>query len=232
MTQAPTPDLEDWLDAIQHVESRGNPNAVSPKGALGAFQFMPATARRLKINPLDPVEAREGARTYLSELLNRAGGDIKTALAMWNWGMGNVARKGLESMPAETRGFIQRVEAKKAGDQPIQAGAVTQVAAATPPPARAELSGWPPTNMPAVAAASAPPPTSVAPEPSTPAAAALPNLMARMQALQAPKPEPAKVAALLKQSNQMTPFDVLRQKALRQPTIQDLLNDLRRGIEQ
>jgi len=59
MTQAPTPDLEDWLDAIQHVESRGNPNAVSPKGALGAFQFMPATAQELGVDPLNPAQAAQ-----------------------------------------------------------------------------------------------------------------------------------------------------------------------------
>jgi len=42
-----TPDV---LNAVKHVESRGNPNAVSPAGAVGPYQFMPATARRFGLS--------------------------------------------------------------------------------------------------------------------------------------------------------------------------------------
>jgi len=49
------------LMAVRHVESGGNSSAVSPKGAGGAFQIMPATAEELGVDPFDEEQAADGA---------------------------------------------------------------------------------------------------------------------------------------------------------------------------
>lgn len=86
----PTPQL---LDAVERVESNGNPNAVSPAGAQGAYQFMPATAASVGVqNPFDPVQARAGAAKYLAQLYQQFGGNIQQAIAAYNAGPGNVSK--------------------------------------------------------------------------------------------------------------------------------------------
>lgn len=85
----PTPQL---LDAVQHVESGGNPNAVSPAGAEGAYQFMPATAASVGVtNPFDPAQARAGASRYLTQLYGQFG-NPQLAVAAYNAGPGAVSR--------------------------------------------------------------------------------------------------------------------------------------------
>lgn len=65
-------------------ESSGIPAAVNPSsGAMGLFQFMPETAQRLHINPMDPEQAISGAAKYLKELLDQFGGDMEKALAAY-----------------------------------------------------------------------------------------------------------------------------------------------------
>jgi len=97
------------LAAVAHVESRGNPNAASPAGAKGLFQFMPATAREYGINPLDPAESANAAAKKLSGLLNRYRGNLPAALAAYNWGEGNLDRKGMGNAPVETRAYGPKV---------------------------------------------------------------------------------------------------------------------------
>lgn len=77
----------------------------SSAGALGIAQFMPATARELGINPLKPAEAIPAAGRYLAGLYRRFGSWAE-ALAAYNWGQGNVARKGLAAAPLETRNYF------------------------------------------------------------------------------------------------------------------------------
>lgn len=76
----------------------------SAAGAIGIAQFMPATAKELRINPLNPAEAIPAAGRYLSGLYARFG-TWQEALAAYNWGQGNVSRKGLDKAPAETRAY-------------------------------------------------------------------------------------------------------------------------------
>jgi len=86
----PTPQL---LDAVQRVESGGNPNALSPKGAEGAYQLMPATAASVGVtNPNDPAQARAGAAKYLAQLYQQFGGDANKAIAAYNAGPGRVSQ--------------------------------------------------------------------------------------------------------------------------------------------
>lgn len=94
-------------------ESRYRPEIIdgrvkSPAGALGIAQFMPATAAQYGIDPLDPYQAIPAAGRMLRELYNRFGSWDK-ALAAYNWGQGNVARKGLSAAPAETRNYYASI---------------------------------------------------------------------------------------------------------------------------
>lgn len=94
----PTPQL---LDAVQHVESGGSPNAVSPAGAQGAFQLMPATAASVGVaNPMDPVQARAGASRYFAQLAQQFPNDPQAAIAAYNAGPGRVSAAMANGAPA------------------------------------------------------------------------------------------------------------------------------------
>lgn len=80
----------------------------SPAGALGIAQFMPATAREMGIDPLNPAQAIDAAGRYLARLF-RMFGNWTEALAAYNWGMGNVQRRGLGAAPAETRNYYTQI---------------------------------------------------------------------------------------------------------------------------
>lgn len=98
---------------VAHQESRYNPAAVSPKGAQGVMQLMPATAKDLGVtNPLDASQNVSGGVRYLRQLADRYGGDQTKIAAAYNWGMGNVEKKGLDKMPAETRNYVDKVAAQ------------------------------------------------------------------------------------------------------------------------
>ena len=104
------------LDAVRRVESGGNPNAVSPAGAVGAYQFMPKTAAQFGIDPRDERQSRIAAGKYLSQLQDQFGGDRNLALLAYNWGPGNVdawmrtgkGAKGQE-MPPQAQQYADRV---------------------------------------------------------------------------------------------------------------------------
>jgi soluble lytic murein transglycosylase-like protein len=78
---------------------------VSPAGAQGIAQFMPATAAELGVDPLDPFASIAAAGRYLRWLYNQTG-DWRQALAAYNWGIGNVKRRGLRLAPLETRRYV------------------------------------------------------------------------------------------------------------------------------
>jgi hypothetical protein len=100
-------------------ECRYNPAIIdgtkrSPVGAMGIAQFMPATAREelgSEAAALDPSQAIPGAARYLKKLYNRTGTWAK-ALAAYNWGIGNVLRKGLAAAPAETTDYYSTILSK------------------------------------------------------------------------------------------------------------------------
>lgn len=101
------------------TESGGNPSAVSPKGATGAFQFMPATAKQYGVDPTDPESSAVGAAKMYSDLLSKYQGDLPKALAAYNWGQGNVDRQGLDKAPPETQKYIQKVSSRMDVDSMI-----------------------------------------------------------------------------------------------------------------
>jgi hypothetical protein len=100
-------------------ESRYNPDIISGAkrssvGAMGIAQFMPATAREVlgsEAAALDPDQAIPGAARYLRRMYN-ATGTWKEALAAYNWGLGNVQRKGIDNAPAETIDYFTTILAK------------------------------------------------------------------------------------------------------------------------
>lgn len=105
----------DLLSAVMHVESRGNPAAVSPKGARGLMQIMPATAKRFGVrDPLielsDPmVNIRTGA-AYLKTLQGQFGNNLELVLAAYNAGEGAVMKYGRKIPPyRETQGYVTSV---------------------------------------------------------------------------------------------------------------------------
>jgi soluble lytic murein transglycosylase-like protein len=97
------------LSALVWQESRWTPQAVSPKGAMGLAQLMPATARDLGVNPADPVQNLQGGARYLRYLLDTFNGDIEKALAAYNAGPGRVRNAGGVPPIAETRAYVASI---------------------------------------------------------------------------------------------------------------------------
>ncbi len=99
------------LAAVASQESNFNASAVSPAGAQGLMQFMPATAKGMGVNALDPTSAIDGAARYLSSLTKQFG-SIELALAAYNAGPGTVARHGGVPPYTETQNYVRAVMSK------------------------------------------------------------------------------------------------------------------------
>lgn len=122
------------VDAVIRAESGYNPAAVSPKGAAGLMQLMPATARRLGARDrFDPRENVEAGVRYLRALRERFGDD-RLALAAYNAGEAAVMRHGGLPPYRETVEYVRRVE--RLYQQARQASPPPQQQPAPEPPVR------------------------------------------------------------------------------------------------
>lgn len=103
--------------ALGHQESGGNPNAVSPAGAIGWGQLMPATAASLGVNPHDPVQNIDGSARYLKQQYDTFG-SWRLALAAYNAGPGAV--KQYDGVPPyeETRNYVHSILANAGAFKP------------------------------------------------------------------------------------------------------------------
>lgn len=105
------------IHAVIRAESGYNPNAVSPKGAVGLMQIMPETARELGVtNAHDPSENVLAGARYLSKLIEQNGGSVEKGLWAYNAGQKRV-NHGV--MPVETENYINRILGFMGGENTI-----------------------------------------------------------------------------------------------------------------
>ena len=100
------------IAAMVRHESGFDPEALSPRGARGLMQLMPATAERFGVSQhdlLDPQHNLEAALRYLSWLANRYDSDLRLVLAAFNSGEGTVTRFNGVPPYRETREYLQRI---------------------------------------------------------------------------------------------------------------------------
>ena len=99
------------IRAIIHAESAYHPDALSPRGAQGLMQLMPATQKELEVvDVFDPLSNIEGGTLYLSRLLNQFDQSVELAAAAYNAGPGAVRKHGGVPPYKETREYVRRVK--------------------------------------------------------------------------------------------------------------------------
>ena len=112
------------LDAVAWQESRFRHDALSPKGAQGVMQLMPATARALGVDARDLRQNVRGGAAYLAALLGRFGGDVAKGLAAYNAGPGAVERFGGVPPFAETKAYVASILGRLSPVTPVWEGTI------------------------------------------------------------------------------------------------------------
>ena len=97
------------VHSVIQVESNYNPNAVSPKGALGLMQLIPATARRFGVSECSIRPTTFRAALVFEVSVGFIGGNYPLALAAYNAGEGAVARYGSVPPYRETERYVKLV---------------------------------------------------------------------------------------------------------------------------
>jgi len=100
------------VKSIVKAESAFNPDAISPKGALGLMQVMPATANEMGLDASDPIQNLEAGTRYLKYLLSRYSNSrnaLSKAIAAYNAGPGAVDKFHGIPRYKETQTYVARV---------------------------------------------------------------------------------------------------------------------------
>ncbi len=96
------------VQVIARTESNCAAHAVSPAGAVGVMQLMPATANDLGVDARNTTENIMGGAAYLRQLIDHFGGRLDLALAAYNAGPSAVESHNAASAYAETRQYVER----------------------------------------------------------------------------------------------------------------------------
>jgi hypothetical protein len=129
---------KELIPAIIAGESNWDEQAVSPKGAQGLMQLMPAAQKEMRVtDPFDAMQNVRGGTGYFAKMLERYKGNEALALAAYNWGPGNVDKVGgdLSKMPQETQDYV------KTTLQRASAGGGTAPTPAQQPDTRMQVAG-------------------------------------------------------------------------------------------
>jgi soluble lytic murein transglycosylase-like protein len=98
------------VNSVMAAESGFQLKAVSPKGAIGLMQLMPATAATLGVDPNDPVQNVDAGARYLRDLLVKYDGMLWHALAAYNAGPGAVDKYNGVPPYRETIDYVKRID--------------------------------------------------------------------------------------------------------------------------
>ena len=115
---SPSYTLKNLTKAVEKVESGGDPNAVSPKGARGRMQVLPTTAKKPGFGVTAARDSTEKEYTrvgkdYLKAMVKRYGPEA--GLVAYNWGPGNAEKwikggRDKSKLPDETRDYLIKVD--------------------------------------------------------------------------------------------------------------------------
>jgi soluble lytic murein transglycosylase-like protein len=98
------------VEAVIEVESNWQPYVVSPKGAAGLMQLMPATAVRLGVrNQFQIEENLRGGVEYLAWLMHLFGGDLRLVTAAYYVGERPILARGLDYSSPDVYSYVRRV---------------------------------------------------------------------------------------------------------------------------